>query len=122
MKKFSKKKIANYDQNDGVPGVVYILTNRGLAWNYLKIGCTRHSGEKRADDLNRDANTGTPGEFKCRFQKGAVDCGLAEKRVFERLKNYRANTQKTMQEFFCLDLGLAKTAVSEECEKVNRES
>ena len=45
------KKYSNYEQNHGVSGVVYILTNPGLREGFLKIGCSRYSGKKRAEDL-----------------------------------------------------------------------
>lgn len=115
---FSRKK-SYYDQNDGVTGVVYILINPGLAKNYLKIGCSRYSGKKRAESLNKDARTGTPGEFECWFEQKTVDCGLAEKYVFHRLKKYRKG--KKGQEYFCMSFRYAKSVIKEECEKIDRD-
>jgi hypothetical protein len=116
---YEKKKGANYDQNDGVAGGVYILGNKALKFNYQKIGCTRYSGRKRASDLNKDANTGTPAHFFCAFEQKTVDCGLAEKRVHQRLASYRRG--KKGQEYFELPYKDAKTAVIEECQKVDSE-
>ena len=116
--KFYKKRSgAHYDQNDGVPGVVYILGNKALKFNYQKIGCTRHSGKKRASDLNRDANTGTPAHFFCTFEQKTLDCGRAEKRVHERLASCRRG--KKGQEYFELPYKDAKAIIIEECEKVD---
>src|SRR5688572_20286223 len=77
-----------FDQNNGVAGVVYILSNDGFKEGYYKIGCSRRSGHARAFSLNADANTGTPGSFKCVFEQRTVDCGRAERLVFERLHKH----------------------------------
>ncbi len=120
MVDFRKKKIiANYDQNDGVAGVVYILGNPALAWNHKKIGCSRYSGKKRATDLNKEATTAMPAQFFCLFEQKTIDCGLAEKRVFQRLVKYRKG--KKGQEFFKVEFEEARTVVIEECQKVDQE-
>jgi hypothetical protein len=120
INRFSKKKSRGYfDQNDGVPGVIYILGNAGFAEDYYKIGCSRYSGEKRARSLNEDATTGTPGEFFCIFEYRTFDCGLAEKRVFKHLDSYRAG--KKGQEYFRVKLDLAKAHIIAECQKVDKE-
>ena len=99
----------SYDQNIGRPGVVYILNNPGLRDGYLKIGCSRYSGKKRADDLNLKANTGTPGTFKCVYEKKTQDCGKAEQEVFKILSKYRRG--KKHQEFFEVSEELAKKVI-----------
>ena len=107
----------SYDQNIGRPGVVYILNNPGLRDGYLKIGCSRYSGKKRADDLNLKANTGTPGTFKCVYEKKTQDCGKAEQEVFKILSKYRRG--KKHQEFFEVSEELAKKVIDKACNDID---
>jgi hypothetical protein len=106
-----------FDQNIGVAGVVYILGNDGFRDGYYKIGCSRRSGRARAFDLNVDANTGTPGSFSCVFEQRTVDCGRAERLVFERLHQYRSG--KPGQEFFAVGLDLARQTILSVCAEVD---
>jgi hypothetical protein len=108
---------ASFGQNHGVPGVVYILLNDGLALNYCKIGCSSRSGRVRAAELNKDANTGTPGIFRCIFEHRTLDCGRAERMVFQRLAQYRRG--KRGQEFFEIDQGHAKGVVAAVCREID---
>ena len=103
----------NYDRNDGLTGVVYILHNEAMRAGVYKIGQSTRSGHARANDLNRTVGTETPKLFKCIFEVHTVDCGRAEKAVHLRLKAYRM----TSQEYFDVDLELAKMVVIEECTK-----
>jgi len=105
----------NYTQNYGVPGVVYILRNAAFKENWIKIGCTRYSGSKRAQDLNREASTGIPAHHVCVFEIKTLDCGRAERRVHEQLQQFR----KGRQEFFEIDIEIAKKCIFEECRKVD---
>jgi len=106
-----------FDQNIGVAGVVYILSNDGFKEGYYKIGCSRRSGHARAFSLNADANTGTPGSFKCVFEERTVDCGRAERLVFERLREHRRG--KFGQEFFKVELDLARQTILSVCADVD---
>lgn len=106
-----------YDQNHGVAGVVYILGNDGFRDGYYKIGCSRRSGHARAFDLNIDASTGTPGTFRCIFEQRTVDCGRAERMVFDRLRANRRG--KWGQEFFEVELGLACQTILAVCAEVD---
>ena len=103
----------NYDRNDGLPGVVYILHNEAMRAGVYKIGQSTRSGHARANDLNRTVGTETPKLFKCIFELHTADCGRAEKAVHLRLKAHRM----TSQEYFDVDLELAKMIVIEECAK-----
>ena len=109
---------SSYDQNIGRPGVVYILVNPGLSEGYIKIGCSRYSGRKRAEDLNLNANTGTPGSFKCIYEMKTQDCGRAEQEVFKILEKYRRG--KKGQEFFHVSFNLAKQVIEDSCAKFNK--
>jgi hypothetical protein len=113
-----KSNYYDYDQNDGVSGVVYILKNEGLRAGWIKIGCTRYSGVYRAENLNRNASTGTPGVFYCTFEQRTRDCGRAEKLVFRKLAQYRRG--KRGQEFFEVDDEFAKNVIRAECEKISQ--
>jgi hypothetical protein len=106
-----------FDQNNGVAGVVYILSNDGFKEGYYKIGCSRRSGHARAFSLNADANTGTPGSFKCVFEERTVDCGQAERLVFERLREHRRG--KFGQEFFEVEFDLARQTITSVCAHVD---
>jgi T5orf172 domain len=102
----------------GKPGVIYVLKNDGLRDGWIKIGCSTRSGHARATDLNTDANTGTPGVFRCIYQLRTLDCGTAEQEVFARLSAYRRG--KWGQEFFEVDLSLAKETINLVCSDVDR--
>ena len=101
----------NYDRNDGLPGVVYVLHNEAMREGVYKIGQSTRSGQARAHDLNRTVGTETPKLFKCIFEMNTVDCGRAEKAVHFRLSAHRM----TKQEYFDVDIELAKTVIIEEC-------
>ncbi len=109
----------NYRQNHGIPGVVYLLVNDGLRDGYVKIGCSRRSGEVRAKELNDAASTGTPGMFRCVFQCRTKDCGRAEEKVFEALAQERRG--KWGQEFFEVPLERAKSTILQVCATLDRE-
>jgi hypothetical protein len=102
----------------GKRGVVCILENDGLRHGWLNIGCSTRSGHARAIDLNTDANTGTPGVFRCVYQFRTLDCGTAEQEVFARLSEHRRG--KWGQEFFEVDLALAKETIKLVCSEVDR--
>ena len=102
-----------YEQNHGVPGVVYVLVNDGLREGFVKIGCSRRSGAIRAKELNDDANTGTPGMFRCVFECATSDCGRAEQEVFRILAAKRRG--KWGQEFFEVSLAHAQAVVANVC-------
>lgn len=105
----------SYNQNDGVPGVVYILRNDAFKESWLKIGCSRHSGSARARDMNREASTGLPAHHVCVFECRTQDCGNAEKLVFQELRAHR----KGRQEFFEVDIELAKEVISRVCRQMD---
>lgn len=115
----------DYRQNHGVPGVVYILENPGLRAGLLKIGCSRRSGAVRAEALNKDASTGTPGLFSCVFECSTLDCGRAEEFVHEifhekrRGKFGKNKSGKWGQEFFEIDLAEAKKTITQVCKSVD---
>lgn len=105
----------DYDQNDGKPGVVYILRNEAFKENWLKIGQTTKSGHVRAAQINEKAGTGLPKYHVCVFEFKTVDCGRAEKEVHKALDPFR----KGFQEFFEVDIEFAKETISEVCSRFN---
>lgn len=117
MGRYRKKISNNYRQNHGIAGVVYILENDGFRDGWYKIGCSRHSGAVRAASLNADANTGTPGSFRCVFEHSSLDCGEAEQLVFRKLASSRRG--KHGQEFFEIDLEIAKSTIRAACNEID---
>jgi len=108
---------AAYRRNHGRPGVVYILANPGLREGWWKIGCSTRSGKARAQDLNADATTGTPGVFECVFEQSTLNCGLAEERIFVKLSSQRRG--KWGQEYFEVELSVAMEAIRLVCKQVD---
>ena len=106
-----------FAQNHGVEGVIYILSNDGLKDNWFKIGCSRHSGIKRAGSLNNDPRTRAPGKYVCIFESKTIDCGLAEQLVFEKISRHRKG--KKGQEFFEIDVEKVKSLIIEVCTQIN---
>lgn len=115
-----RRRDTGFNQNVGKPGVIYILVNDGLNPEFIKIGCSTRSGHARANDLNADANTGTPGLFRSVFEHRTVDCGLAEKKVFAELHAHRKG--KWGQEFFALNADHAKPVITQVCISVDQEA
>jgi len=106
-----------FRQNHGKRGFVYVLQNEGLRPGLLKIGCSQRSGNDRANELNRDANTGTPGLYVCTFEWRTEDCGLAESVVHSILKSVRGG--KRGQEFFQVSVEVARKIIIEECAAID---
>jgi hypothetical protein len=113
-----RRSFGNYDQNMGRPGVVYILENDGLRAGWVKIGCSSRSGAARASDLNADANTGTPGTFRCVYELHTQDCGLAERKVFAELSRHRRG--KWGQEFFEVEQAYAREVIERACRAIDQ--
>lgn len=115
----------SFDQNVGVPGVVYILRNAALKDNYCKIGCSRHSGARRARELNDQAGTAIPATFECVLEVPVADCGTAERLVHARLRIHRRGRHGRIygrdwgQEFFEVDLDVASAEVRRACAEVD---
>ena len=105
----------NYNQNDGKPGVVYILAYD--AANLLKIGQSTRSAATRARELNENCGTENPGKFSVLHEVRTADCGRAEKRVHKTLKKHRFREDR---EFFAIDVGTALEAVREACAFFNK--
>jgi len=106
-------------KNMGVPGAVYVLSNAGLRPGVHKVGCTRRTGFIRAYEMNKAANTGTPGEFNCVFECQTLDCGLAEQRVQQLLCSQRIG--KEGQEYYDVPLEGLKSLITEVCVQVDAE-
>jgi hypothetical protein len=105
----------NFTRNHGRKGYVYILKNDALQPGLFKIGQSTRSGKVRASELNKEATTGLPAEYRCVYEKFTVDCGRAELAVHQQLAAYRRG--KWGQEFFAVDLAIAKRVVTEVCKR-----
>ena len=69
----------------GKPGVVYIIKNPAYKDGLYKIGSSTRSAGDRADELYKEAGTGTPGNFEVVFESKTDDCGNAEKEIHKEL-------------------------------------
>lgn len=103
---------AEFRANDGKSGVVYILKNHAFP-HLLKIGQSTRSAYARAEELNKQAGTGSPGYFVVVFQRRTADCGRAERRVFRALSKHRFQNNR---EFFEIDEATAKSAIEKACD------
>ncbi len=114
-----KKSTAYRQQNLGVPGVVYVLSNPGLRDGVHKVGCSRRSGRIRANELSRSASTGTPGQFICIYEIETLDCGLAEFRLLKMLSQHRVG--KPGQEYMELAIEPLTAVIMQVCQEVDAE-
>lgn len=96
-------------------GVIYILRNKAFKDNWLKIGRSKNSGDKRATDLNRESSTGLPAKHFCDFEYPTLDCHSAETAVFKTLRLYRAGHQ----EFFEVEMKYAIKVIIRECQAID---
>jgi hypothetical protein len=99
------------------PGWVYILTNRSLQSDYLKIGRTANDPSDRASDISGSTGVATP--FEVAYVEAVPDCVRAETLVHRQLSDCRVNNNR---EFFHLDLSSAQETVHTVCEQVRDES
>ncbi len=117
----------SWEQNDGVPGVVYVLRNPFFRDGFYKIGQTRHSGAVRARSLNKKAGGAIPQAYECVYEKRVVDCGRAERRTFEKLHEFRRGNhfwqdgRQGGQEFFEVPLERAVAAIEQACDEIEFE-
>ncbi len=109
-----------YTANHGKPGVVYVLSNNLLKAGLYKIGQSTRSGHARARDLNADASTAMPANYRCVFECKTVDCGRAEEAIHLRLARYRKG--KKGQEFFEASLDQIKEVIVAECKRFDQAS
>ena len=86
-------------QNNGRRGYIYIMVSPALSQNFLKIGKTTRTPERRAHELS--IGTGVPMRFYVAFDILVSDCHLVEKIVHEKLINFRSSSNR---EFFELPL------------------
>lgn len=105
----------NYDQNDGRPGVVYILANDAFP-HLLKVGQSTRSASVRARELNENCGTENPGRFSVLHEVRTADCGRAEKRAHKQLRKHRFR-----KEYFKIDVATALEVVQEACAFFNNQ-
>ena len=87
------------------PGYIYILQNPSFP-NLLKIGKTTRTPTERASELS--SSSGIPTKFNVVFDIFTTNCDTGEKEVHEKLKEYRAASNR---EFFELTIDMAKETV-----------
>ena len=83
-------------------GYIYILINPSLQKNYLKIGKTEISPEKRAIEISQ--GTGVPTPYHVAYKHKVSDCNRAETIIHNKLNQYRVSGRR---EFFLLSLDKA---------------
>jgi hypothetical protein len=90
------------------PGVVYIVRSAAHGNDIYKVGLTRRSAKKRAQELG--TSTGVPLAFGVLASWQVANCSLVEKEVHLRLKQYRVNKNR---EFFCVSLSTIVAAIEQ---------
>jgi hypothetical protein len=78
-----------------------------------KIGMTTVSPEIRAEQLSRE--TGIPTPFVVVWSEEVTDCTIAERRIHERLSDYRLSNRR---EFFKVDAKTAITIIQDVCKEL----
>ena len=73
-------------------GFIYALKSIGLDKDLIKIGKTKHSPYKRAEDLSKP--TGVPTSFEVILFCNVIDRHSAENWLKETLEEYRVNSKK----------------------------
>lgn len=96
-------------------GYVYILTNKALKDDWVKIGRTIRPPEVRAAEISR--STGVPLPFEVHHREWVSDCVAAEKEVHQALAHLRANQSR---EFFVLPPSTAVQEVEKVCRKYQK--
>ena len=99
------------------PGWVYILTNKSLKPDYLKIGYTTNDPTSRASEISAATGVATP--FDVAYSEAVPDCVEAESLVHKKLADFRINNNR---EFFHIDFLIAKNTIHEVCENVRNKS
>jgi hypothetical protein len=105
------------DYVTGRPGVVYVLVNPAFTTGLIKIGASTRSGVVRAQELNEQARTSTPAEFRCVHEVRTSDCGTAERLAHRWLADFRRGGWG--QEYFDADLTLVRDLVTRACRLVD---
>ena len=80
-------------------GYIYVLQNRDLRANLLKIGRTMKKPIERAKEIS--SATGVSQPYEVVWEEAVRDCHLAEQLVHRKLEQYRVTSNR---EFFELPL------------------
>ena len=97
------------------PGMVYIMRSPSHGNDLYKIGITRRAIEQRAQELS--SSTGSPLPFEVLASWEVDDCGVIEKEVHSRLKQYRVSKRR---EFFLTSLANIVHTVEQSIADENR--
>lgn len=89
-------------------GFIYILSNRALKDNLLKIGKTTKKSDDRSKQLS--ASTSIPDKFKVEDEFEFSDLNWAESEIHISLAKFRHNNKR---EFFNCELNVAKQVIIE---------
>ncbi len=94
-------------------GYIYILTNSAYKKNFLKIGMTTRTPEKRANEIS--SSTGVPEKFRVAYKRIVPDCRKAEKLIHNKLDKFRNSNNR---EFFVLPLEKAEKIINDICNEL----
>jgi hypothetical protein len=87
-------------------GYIYVLSNTAFIQNLYKVGLTKTTPEKRAEELSR--STAAPNIFLVQYSRKVQDVVSAEKRIHMLLKEFRYSQSK---EYYLADLDNIRNCV-----------
>lgn len=101
--KLDRKRLPSYLKNSHEnEGFIYVMVSPALKENFLKIGKTTRTPQKRAQEIS--VGTGVPLRFYVIFQVLVSDCHEVEKLVHAKLAHHRSTSSR---EFFEISLDSA---------------
>lgn len=95
-------------------GFIYILRNPTMDVDIFKIGLTRNEVDERAKQLSK---TSVPDKFYKSQEWNVKDCVVAEKKIHERLNDYRVDLRR---EFFKIKYDEAIKVIKEVVDEINK--
>lgn len=105
--RLDRRRLSKYmDASSENEGFVYIMVSPALKEDFLKIGKTIRSPQKRAQEIS--TGTGVPLRFYVVFQVMVSDCHQVEKLVHTELASHRSTSSR---EFFEISLDKAIEAI-----------
>jgi len=105
------EQIENFEGENA--GYIYIMRQPVHEENIFKVGLTKRKVEQRKKELS---NTSSPDKFFIINGYNTKDCIEAEKRVHEKLENYRLTSRR---EFFRCDLRIIMDACEQIVSQIN---
>lgn len=104
LRKEKEKQVIFVKKKSTSSGYVYCLSNPAMP-GLLKIGYTKHSPRKRAEQLFKEGGTGVPAPFKLEFYFCCNDPRMLERAIHDDLSEVRYSYNR---EFFQISVERAK--------------